>query len=84
MLAQIGTWPMIGTPAWSDLTDEHPAKWAAVLDAAQHWALRLETSQEASCAASRQISAAVNWGAVAKRRYDHNDWHAARPWLRAV
>ena len=33
-------------------------KWAAVLDGGQHWALRLETCQEARCEASRGVSAA--------------------------
>jgi hypothetical protein len=40
-------WPMVGSPAWCQLGDRDLAKWAAVLDAAQHWALRIETCQQA-------------------------------------
>jgi hypothetical protein len=43
LLARVGSWPMAGSVAWCALADDHPAKWAALLDAAQHWALRVET-----------------------------------------
>lgn len=56
---------MIGTPAWCSLPDDHPAKIAAIYDAAQHWALRVETCQRAECEASQAISAAANWAAIA-------------------
>jgi Protein of unknown function (DUF2742) len=61
VLARIGSWPMVGSPAWCALPDDDPAKVAAIFDAAQHWALRLETCQEASCEASRDVSAAADW-----------------------
>jgi len=51
-------WPMVGTPAWCQFDDHDPAKWAALLDAAQHWALRLETCQEARAQVSRDVSSA--------------------------
>jgi hypothetical protein len=56
---------MAGTPAWCLLDDDDPAKVAALFDAAQHWALRIETSQQAKCAASREISTAAEWSAIA-------------------
>jgi hypothetical protein len=66
-LETAGSWPMAGTPAWCDLSDDDPAKVAALLDAARHWVLRVETGQEAMAEASQAISAAVDWAAVARR-----------------
>jgi hypothetical protein len=76
------SWPAAGTPAWCDLADDDPIKWAALLDAAQHWALRIETCQEASVNASHAISAAENWGARAAAIQQYNEFYAQRPWLR--
>nr|WP_321182435.1 DUF2742 domain-containing protein [Mycobacterium kansasii] len=73
LLAAAVSWPMIGTPAWCQLDDTDPAKVAAVYDAAQHWALRVETAQEARAEASRDISAAEDWGAVARGIRRHAD-----------
>ena len=64
-LELIGRFPMIGTPEWCALDDRDARKWAAVYDAAQHWALRLETCQEARAEASRDLSAAADWSAIA-------------------
>ena len=75
---------MVGSPAWCQLGDREPVKWASVLDAAQHWALRVETCQQAECEASRTISAAVDWLAVARIAKRHSDFYAARPWLKRV
>ena len=61
-----------------------PGKIAALLDAAQHWALRLETCQEARCDASREISDAVDWSAVAREVKQLADFYAAKPWLKRV
>ena len=80
----VAAFPMVGTPAWCDLDDDHPAKVAAVLDAAQHWALRLDTCQKAQAAASRAISAAVDWAAVGRRNQQRADFLAANPWARRV
>jgi hypothetical protein len=68
MLDSVGSWPLIGTPEWALLPDDHPARWAAILDAAQHWALRLETLQQAECEASRAVSSSADWKAVAREQ----------------
>ena len=47
----------LGTPAWCSLANDDPRKWAALLDASEHWALRVDTCQEARCEASSDISA---------------------------
>jgi hypothetical protein len=75
-------WPIIGTPAWCALDDDDPRKLAALIDAAQHWAPMLETRQEARCDASRAISAATDWSALARRSFVHEAFYAARPWLK--
>lgn len=66
-LDRVGAWPMVGTAAWNTLADDDPAKFAALYDAAQHWALRVETCQDAMADASRAVSAAADWKAVANR-----------------
>jgi hypothetical protein len=53
-----------------------------VFDASQHWALRLETSQQAQCEAAREVSAAADWSAIAREVQDHNEPYEQRPWLR--
>ena len=75
---------MAGTPAWCDLAEDDPRKWAALLDAAQHWALRLETCQEAKADASRAVSDALDWSALGREINVRADFYAARPWLRRV
>lgn len=67
LLDNLDGWPMVGTPEWVALPDRHPAKIAAVYDAARHWALRVETGQEAVAEASQAISAAADWAALANR-----------------
>ena len=67
LLVSTGTWPMAGTPEWCQLADDDPRKLAALLDAARHWALRVETCQQSACEASQAISAAADWKAVARR-----------------
>jgi Protein of unknown function (DUF2742) len=67
LLDNLDCWPMVGTPEWCALPDRHPAKIAAVYDAARHWALRVETGQEAVAEASQAISAVVDWAALASR-----------------
>jgi hypothetical protein len=84
VLEKVGTWPTVGTPAWCALADDDPAKLAALLDAAQHWALRVETCQQAEIQASHAISAAVDWSVIARRRYDEAQFYAARPWLKRI
>lgn len=81
-LRKVEDWPMIGSPAWCQLGDRDLAKWASVLDAAQHWALRIEYFQQAECEASRAISGAVDWLAVARIAKRRADFYSARPWLK--
>jgi hypothetical protein len=83
-LDAVGSWPMAGTPEWCELDDSDPRKRAALLDAARHWALRVETSQQAECEASHDISAAADWSAIAQRVKDRVDFERRRPWLRRV
>jgi hypothetical protein len=81
LLDLVGDWPVVGSPAWCALPDG-PAKLAALYDAAQHHALRLELNQEARAQASHAISAAENWGSVAREIRSRNDFYSERPWLR--
>lgn len=84
LLAEVCDWPMAGSPAWCNLPVDHPAKWAALLDASRHHALRVETCQAAECQASRDISAAADWSAIGRRIRQHREFHAARPYLKRV
>lgn len=74
--------PVVGTVAWQLLSDKDPAKWAAVLDAAQHHALRLDLCQEASIQAAQAISVSQDWSAVAQKSLIRRAFYEARPWLR--
>jgi hypothetical protein len=65
LLTTVGSWPMVGTPAWCQLADDDPAKLAALLDAARHWALRIESCQQPLTDASHEVSAAANWSELA-------------------
>lgn len=67
ILESVNAWPLVGTPAWCELAEDDPRKWAAVLDGAQHWALRLETRQQALAQASRDIAAEGEWSSLATR-----------------
>jgi hypothetical protein len=78
---KMGDVPTFGSARWSQLSDDNPAKSAAVIRAAlAHW--NFETQQaEAHAQASRAISKAHNWArqslelghdAMNRRRY---------PWL---
>jgi Protein of unknown function (DUF2742) len=64
------------------LAHDDPQKWAALLDAAQHWALRLETCQEARADASRAVAGAADWPKLSREINQRADFYAARPWLR--
>ena len=65
VLDQANGWPLVGTPAWCSLAHDDPQKWAALLDAAQQHALRVECSQAARAEASHDVSAAADWPAIA-------------------
>lgn len=64
-LAAAGAWPMAGTPAWCHLPDDDDRKLAALLDAARHWALRVDTCQAERAQASKDIASAADWPAIA-------------------
>jgi hypothetical protein len=82
LLTGVGSWPMAGTPAWCLLDDDDPIKVAALFDAAQHHALRVETCQEARAEASRAVSSALDWGALGREINQRTVFYAERPWLR--
>jgi hypothetical protein len=84
VLEHAGPYPMLGTPEWCALQDDDPRKVAALLDAAQHWALRLETCQQAECEASHAVSAGADWATVGRRIRDHREFYAQHPWLKRV
>ncbi|MGH3633946.1 MAG: DUF2742 domain-containing protein [Mycobacterium sp.] len=76
-----GDYPMAGTPAWCLLPDDAREKWAALLDFAQHHALRVETTQQAQADASKQIAAAADWSAVARETQQMAEFRHTRPWM---
>jgi Protein of unknown function (DUF2742) len=82
VLKQVNGWPMAGTPAWCSLAHDDPRKWAALLDGAQHWALRVDACQAAECQASRDISGAADWAVVSQAIRQTNEFYAQKPWLR--
>lgn len=57
---------MVGSLPWQHLPTDDPVKLAAILDAARHWALRVDTAQDAMAEASHAISAAADWPAEAR------------------
>ncbi|EUA45487.1 hypothetical protein E3G44_002525 [Mycobacteroides abscessus] len=77
-----GPFPVAGTVAWQLLSATDPGKWAALLDAAQHYALRLDIEQEAAIAAGQAISRSQDWGSVARKMRQRHDFYEQRPWLR--
>ena len=83
-LETAGCYPPAGTPAWCELADGDRRKWAALLDFAQHHALRVETAQEADCQASHDVSASADWSAIAQRERDEAEFYAVRPWMKRV
>lgn len=84
VLNQVNDWPTAGTPAWCTLSHENPAKWAALLDAAQHHSLRLELNQEARADASKAVSSAADWSKVSQEIRQLNDFREAQPWAKRV
>lgn len=81
-LSAVDAWPMAGTIAWQLLSSTDPAKWASLLDAAQHHALRVEAAQMALADASRAISAAEDWTQLARRTQQRAAFQAANPWAK--
>jgi hypothetical protein len=83
-LEKTSEWPLLGTPSWCVLEGRDPAKWAALLDAAQHWALRIDTAQELLAQSSHDIASAADWPAAHRYVTDHKAFYTARPWLKRV
>lgn len=81
-LQQVGDWPLIGTPAWCLLEARDPVKWASVLDAATHWALRLETNQEHLRDAAKNVAGSTDWSGPARQLRDREDFYRVRPYLK--
>ncbi|CAM5742462.1 hypothetical protein MAUB1S_01528 [Mycolicibacterium aubagnense] len=61
----LGSQPQViaGTPAWQQLPDDHPDKWAAIWWAAVWWALETDIRQECFADTSHEISRAADWPA---------------------
>jgi len=82
LLDEIKNWPMIGSPAWCALSDDDPAKLAAIYDAAQHWALRIESCQRQMAQTSRDVADAADWAAIGREAAQIEAFYKERPWLR--
>lgn len=82
LLDRVGEWPLIGTPEWCALPNNDPAKLAAIYSAAEHWALRLETCQQAKADASKDIAQAADWAAIGCDIARREGFYRERPWLR--
>ncbi|WP_176358173.1 DUF2742 domain-containing protein [Mycobacterium persicum] len=78
ILGGIGYWPLLGSPEWCSLPDADARKWGAVIDGGQHHALRLELNQLALAEASRAVSAAADWGALASDIRNRRDAYIPR------
>jgi hypothetical protein len=78
LLEEVGSWPMAGSLLWEQLHDDHPAKRAALFDAARHHILRVDTAQAAMAEVSRDISAAADWSAMARNMLQRNSVYIPR------
>ena len=83
-LERVGSWPMVGSVEWQQLADDDPRKLAAIFDAAQHHALRVETAQEARAEASRAIASAADWPKIGRELQRLTEFRASRPWTKRV
>lgn len=63
--ANIGPLPWAGVPEWCAMSDGDPRKLLALAVAGEHHVLRVEVAQTAHAEASRAISAAADWSAIA-------------------
>ena len=79
-----GHFPAAGTPAWCAQPGGDRRKWAALLDAAQHHVLRVETAQEQHAEASRAVADAADWTAIAREAAQLAEFRSARPWSKRV
>ena len=76
-----GSCPILGTPAWVALPDDHPDKLEALLYAALYWVLAEDTRQEQRADASKDIAAAADWAGLASEHQNLTTYRAARPWM---
>lgn len=65
--ANYGPIPAAGTPSWCTLSDGDPRKLLAVAIDGEHHVLRVEAAQERHAELSKDIAAAEDWPAVARR-----------------
>lgn len=84
VLDEAGSWPMVGSVEWNLLDDDDPVKVAAIYDAAQHWALRLDTNQQALADTSRDVSGAADWSRISRELAQLNSFRAQNPWTKRV
>ena len=87
LLAGRSTFIVAGSPEWCALDDDDPQKTAALLIAADRWALdqerlHLEHQRIAAKEAAIEISAAKVWSQIARRIRDRNDFYNTNPDLR--
>jgi hypothetical protein len=80
--ANLGPLPAAGTPAWRALDDTDPRKLLGLAVAGEHHVLRVETAQAAVADASRAVSEAADWTAVAREVQQRATFRAERPWMR--
>ena len=76
-----GSCPILGTPAWVALPDDHPDKLEAILNAALWWAVAEDLRQESRADASKDIAAARDWAGLAREHQNLTQFRAARPWM---
>jgi len=77
-------YPMAGTLAWQELSSNDPQKWAALLDAASHHILRVETAQAQRAEAAKAVAGATDWPQVAREIRQRSAFREAHPWARRV
>ncbi|WP_241666405.1 DUF2742 domain-containing protein [Mycobacterium marseillense] len=82
--ANTGPLPPAGTPAWCELADGDPRKLLSLAIDGVHHVLRKEVAQAARAEASRAVSAAADWTAVARELSHREDFYRRHPWLRRV
>lgn len=76
-----------GTPEWTALPDDDPAKWISILTAGSRWALeqsldQLDDRRAAAKEAAVDIAEARDWARVAQRIRDRDQWYRDNPDLR--